>query len=296
MYPDFLMKEKIKNYWHEDEFFRKHPFHWAEIQYKTAYQIGMHSHQFLEINIVTGGSGCHYIEQRKIPVKRGDVFVIPADVHHGYFCGFQLAVNHILIKKQFFMQYRQELNQLPGYQALFEIEPHLRRLSTEKFYLHLSHEELNDLQKEFEKMYQAGEEGLYAYRNIVLLNLISNLCLKMNRQYNALRQKQNYNLLDIIEYIQNNLEQKMTIEGLAGMVAMSRSTFNRQFRKMFQISPNEYIINCRTSKAIALIGEQSLSKSEIAQICGFYDTSHMDKYLKRFQQNQSCHNSISSDW
>ena len=180
------------------------------------------------------------------------------------------------------MQYRQELNQIPGYQALFEIEPYLRRLSQEKFFLHLSYEELYELQKEFEKMYQALEEGLYAYGNIVLLNLISNLCLKMNRQYNDLRKKQNDNLLGVIEYIQNNLDRKMKIEELAGMAAMSPSTFNRQFKKMFQIPPNEYIINCRISKAIALIGEQNLSKSEIAQICGFYDTSHMDKYLKRF--------------
>jgi len=282
MYPDFLMREKIKDYWYEEEFFWKHPFHLAEVQYRTAYQIGMHAHQFWEVNIITGGSGCHYIEQRKIPVKRGDVFVIPADIHHGYFCESQLDVNHILIKKQFFKKYRQELEQIPGYQALFEIEPHLRRLSQEKFFLHLSYEELHELEKEFQKIYQAGEEGLYAYGNIVLLNLISNLCLKMDQQYNSLRQKQNYNLLDIIDYIQNNLDQKVTIEELAGMAAMSRATFNRQFKKMFQIPPNEYIINCRISKAIALIGEQNLSKSEIAQICGFYDTSHMDKYLKGY--------------
>jgi len=97
MYPDFLMTEKKKDYWYEDEFFWKHPFHLADVQYKTSYHIGMHSHQFLEINIIVGGSGCHYIGQRKIPVKRGDVFVIPAEIHHGYFCGFRLDVNHILI-------------------------------------------------------------------------------------------------------------------------------------------------------------------------------------------------------
>ena len=30
MYPDFLMREKIKDYWYEEEFFWKHPFHMAE--------------------------------------------------------------------------------------------------------------------------------------------------------------------------------------------------------------------------------------------------------------------------
>ena len=49
-------------------------------------QIPLHSHDFLEINIVTAGSGKHHIEEMSLNVTPGDVFIIPVHARHGYTC------------------------------------------------------------------------------------------------------------------------------------------------------------------------------------------------------------------
>ena len=74
------------------------------------YSIQMHSHEFIEINIVTSGTGCHIIENTQINVKVGDTFVIPAGTMHGY-KGKEtgLCVLHILLHEEF-KKYAEELS------------------------------------------------------------------------------------------------------------------------------------------------------------------------------------------
>lgn len=62
---------------------------------------------------------------------------------------------------------------------------------------------------------------------------------------------------------------------------MSIATLNRRFNDLLKTSPMNYVMDCRIQKAIELIEENKYSKTEIAQLCGFYDLSHMNKYLKR---------------
>ena len=47
------------------------------------FPILMHNHSFYEINIVTSGSGWHYIENQCMKAKLGSGFVIPQNVRHG---------------------------------------------------------------------------------------------------------------------------------------------------------------------------------------------------------------------
>lgn len=277
-----LEKERLKNHYYDEEFFGKDPFDLVVVHLKDYYQIGMHTHQFYEINIVTDGTGCHYIEQMRFPLRKGDVFVIPPGISHGYYCDSRLDVCHILINKQFLKQYREELESTPGYQALFETEPYLRQLSKEQFFLRLGQEDLFEVRKEIVKIIQAGKDTFRPYQCVLTLGLLCDLCLKMNRQYHDLRKtsNSNYCLLRVAEYIQSHLEEKLMIPQLADMAAMSVSTFNRQFKSLFHQTPGEFILKNRIIKAEEFLEEQSLSKSEIAQICGFYDISHMDKYIK----------------
>ena len=47
------------------------------------FPILMHQHSFYEINIITRGSGWHYIENQCIEAKLGSVFVISPNIKHG---------------------------------------------------------------------------------------------------------------------------------------------------------------------------------------------------------------------
>jgi len=283
MFPKTIQEATGKTFYYETDIFSVNPLHLVKAAEREAnYQIGMHSHQFYEINIVTKGSGCHYIEQMSVPAKKGDVFVIPPDIRHGYYCGYQLEVFHVMIKKEFFRRYREELEGCPGYQTLFEIEPFLRQKSKEQFFLHLDYEELFQIMSGLERVMEKEEQELYMPQIIVALDIICTLCSCMHQQYygNTEGKGEGHELIRVIEYIQTHLDQKLMVAELANMAAMSTSTFTRTFKKILGLSPMEYVRNSRITKAVMLIEEGEFSKSEIAQICGFYDAPHMDKYLK----------------
>ena len=86
-------------------------------------------------------------------------------------------------------------------------------------------------------------------------------------------------ILHVMEYIKSNLDRKITLDSLAAIAHMSKATLNRYFQDVLQISPMRYVTECRTAKAKELLKQKKFNKTEIAQICGFFDINHLNKYL-----------------
>ena len=61
------------------------------------YDIGMHEQEFFEINIISRGSGFHYINNNAINANEGDVFIIPPKISHGYVGGEGFDVFHVIM-------------------------------------------------------------------------------------------------------------------------------------------------------------------------------------------------------
>lgn len=247
--------------------------------------VGMHSHDFYEINIVLSGKGCHYIGEISIPLVSGEVFVIPPNVLHGYYREKELDVCHITLKNEFFERYREDLQSIPGYSTLFEIEPYLRQVYDKNLFLHFNKEKLLRVDKEVRKIMQTQELGSeYAhYRTILVLKFISDMCYHISLGIGSeeIENADNYDILYVLEYIQNHLDTNIQIEQLMQMANMSRTTFHRRFKKMVKMTPLQYILECRITLAQSLLAKGEMSKTEIAQKCGFFDTSHMNKYLNK---------------
>lgn len=246
------------------------------------YSISMHTHEYFEINVVLGGSGTHYIDKSTVSVKKGDVFVITPGVMHGYLSDGDLDVYHLTLKPDFIKRYRVELEATPGFQMLFEIEPQLRKATGDRYFMRLDYDMLNTIRKEADTMKMAYENGLFEYNNVLALKAVCDLSIKMNQSIKETQRidKKREEIMHVMEYIQNNLDKRLTVDELADVAFMSKSTFNRHFKAMLHTTPTEYVIGCRIQKARVLIEEDKLSRTEIAQLCGFYDLSHMDKYLK----------------
>ena len=97
--------------------------------------LDFHMHDFYEINIITSGTGKHIIEQRELLAQRGDVFIIPPFVGHGYLCAERMTVYHLLLSHSFMASFAPFLERLPGYRMLFDIEPMLRGRLEQPFFL-----------------------------------------------------------------------------------------------------------------------------------------------------------------
>ena len=97
-----------KNFHYPLSQLEEHPFDMIRGFIQHNFTCFMHRHEFYEINIITSGYGMHYIEDERFLVKRGQVFVIPPMVRHGYICGEGLDVFHLHIHPDYFKQKKEQ--------------------------------------------------------------------------------------------------------------------------------------------------------------------------------------------
>ena len=252
------------------------------------YSIPPHNHDFYEINIVIGGSGIHQIEAAKFNVERGDVFVIPPQISHAYYNTESLSVCHIIIRNKFIRENQNESIKVRGYLQLMEIEPLLRQNSGEAVFLRMDATQLSELQHDLKYL---EDNGVFNHNNYAAIQahsvwkMIYYLSYLYDKQINEeikkdKRVKFNVQILDTLEYLHTHFSERLTIEMLAERIFLSRSTFLRNFKAACGCTPLQYLNHYRVTRAIELLENSKMSKTEVAHFCGFYDLSHMERSIK----------------
>lgn len=275
MYPKKLEADKKQYYFRDGEYFDGED-RYIRTYLHADYKHKMHSHEFYEINIIMSGRGRHYIDEVSLDTEVGDVFVIPPGVNHGYYSDESIDIYHILIKNDFFSKYGDIISRIDGFDLLFDIEPQIRRASGRNHNLNKDSYRARMYEEKLNEMNLTEKQGRYTHLDILALDFICSLCERIQEDTSECVEK---DVLRVIEYIRGNLEKKLTLKQLSDMANMSVSTFNRHFRAVLGVSPMNYVIQCRTERAKALISDRMLTRTEIAQICGFYDLAHMNKYI-----------------
>jgi AraC-like DNA-binding protein len=87
-----------------------------------------------------------------------------------------------------------------------------------------------------------------------------------------------------IEYIQDNLQRELSLDGIAGVVGLSPFYFAHSFKATTGVPPYKYVLQCRIERAKALLREPSLSIAEIAYEVGFGNQSHMTTVFRKTLQ------------
>lgn len=91
-------------------------------------------------------------------------------------------------------------------------------------------------------------------------------------------QKTDYQpVVEACEWIQENLQQVVTVENLAALVLMSPRNFARVFHRETGITPARYIERLRIEAACRYLVDTSLSLKEIAALCGLGSYDNMRK-------------------
>ncbi len=74
---------------------------------------------------------------------------------------------------------------------------------------------------------------------------------------------------EVINYIYNNIDRRISNASLALMVNMSEFHFIRSFKRETGLSPHEFLLKARANTAAFLLKATSLSLSEITYKCGY---------------------------
>jgi AraC family transcriptional regulator len=85
----------------------------------------------------------------------------------------------------------------------------------------------------------------------------------------------------ISEYIDNNIEQRITVQVLAELASLSVSYFVRAFKRSIGITPHEYLMRRRVQLTVQLLSATDMPLSEIAHATGFVDQSHCARRFRK---------------
>ena len=267
----------------EKEEFGDHENKLVSISIHKNCHIGMHKHNFYELNVILSGSGVHYIEGMAVPAAPGDVFMLPIGVEHGYLCEQNFHVAHVLMKEAFIKKYYTELSAVPGFDTFFNIEPYLRRVYDTHLFLHLNAKQLEAFCREIEHQMLLPPTRYEAYQNLFVLHLLGKLSYEMHNQRKNMPETENRDILKVLEYIQKHYEEKISIETLTKIANMSRPTLHRHFKAITDLSPMQYIMKLRLIAVRDQLSkhDKTENKTQLAQKYGFFDTSHLNKHLHK---------------
>ncbi len=113
--------------------------------------------------------------------------------------------------------------------------------------------------------------------------LIRQICatLYYPRTYNAKYAVYVDDINRIVEYVCENISQKLSLEELASLVNLSPSFFHKVFSSIIGTTVGEFIIVRRIEKAKELLLFRELSVDDVAFDCGFSSRAYFDKTFKK---------------
>jgi len=81
--------------------------------------------------------------------------------------------------------------------------------------------------------------------------------------------------------MQENIEKPLDMEDIAKELPMGYSAFRKSFKKLTEVSPNQYYLDIRLKKAIELMSTTNLNFKEIAHKTGFESPFYFSKFFKK---------------
>ncbi len=84
-----------------------------------------------------------------------------------------------------------------------------------------------------------------------------------------------------LDFIEKNYTNQITIDDMIRDIPISKYHFIRLFRRIIGITPYQYLTNYRINMSKTLLRSTNKTVSEIAEMCGFLDTSNFITHFKK---------------
>ncbi|MEX0323821.1 MAG: AraC family transcriptional regulator [Puniceicoccaceae bacterium] len=258
----------------DEEHTPSHPHDLTEVE---------HSHDFSELTVVRKGSAMHSLEGKEFPVGAGDIFLLQGRQRHYFYERKDLDLINIMYDPERIGLPESELRQLPGYCAMFLLEPAYRRQHRFASHLHLTPVPLahvEQLAEEMERECELAEPG----HEVALRAKLLELMVYLSRAYTRTDTTEAHALLrvgNVIGALEKDYSRDWKLEELLEIAHMSRSNLMRVFRKATGQSPIEYLVRLRIQKAMSLLRNTDLTITEIALQVGFNDSNYFTRQFRK---------------
>ncbi|MNZ29214.1 Bifunctional transcriptional activator/DNA repair enzyme AdaA [compost metagenome] len=220
---------------------------------------------------IAGGTGTFRREQPGTKGGPGKLCVLPAEHQSAWVINGEIRLAHLYFSPEQFAL---------GCITLLDREPRALQLQESTF--------LDDAQQagRFRQLIALNwnEPGERLLTSSLAHELLSHALLNQVGLRQGVRLKGGlaaHQRRQLVEYIDSQVAESISLGQLAGMCALSEYHFARMFRESFGLPPHQYLLARRLAHARQLLRSTRQPLGEIALACGFASASH---FTHRFRQ------------
>jgi len=245
----------------------------------------LHTHDFAELVIIRSGTGIHFTQGASYQVSAGDVFLIEKGFAHGYRNPQDLYLCNILFDEELLKQNIIDIREMPGYHAIFHLEPAYRQEHGFRHRLRLQKPQLDAVCAIAESMNQELEqENAGLGSRALAYALFIELIVTLSRMYvsgESLHNRVIHRLARVFTYMEQHITSPVSLDELIDVSGMSASTLTRAFRRSTGLSPISYHLRMRIDRARALLQDTQLTITDIAYELGFSDSNYFSRQFRK---------------
>lgn len=245
----------------------------------------IHDHDFVEIVYIIEGTGRHYINDEEFVIKAGNLLFVNYGCTHAFLVDDQLVAYNLMIRVDYFIKNMIKDNNLFYMLALTSFEKIQHELNDKSplvFFDYSERDEIFNLFRNIETELSQEKLGkssiLDSYINIILCKVFRKIFMQNTRQELLIPQ-------GIIDYISEHFNEKLSLSELSQKCFYSPAYFSRLFKKTFNMSFTDYIMDIRLKRCCELLKESDYTIEKIMEECGFFDKN---TFYERFKNKYGC--------
>ena len=245
----------------------------------------IHDHDFVEIVYIMEGSSKHYINDEAFEVKAGDLLFINYGCTHAFQVHGKLIAYNLMIRVDYFTKNMIKDGNLFYMLALTSFEKIQRELNDKSPLVYFDFDEQDDIvhlfksiEAELSKDELAKSLVLDSYINILLCKICRKIFVKDSEKDLLIPQ-------DILDYISEHFNEKISLSDLSERCFYNPAYFSRLFKKAFNMSFTDYIMDLRLKRCCELLKTSDYAIARIIEECGFSDRN---TFYERFKNKYGC--------
>lgn len=248
-------------------------------------ELSDHMHDHYEIVYVYNGKGTFFIGDVFYDMQQGDVFLIPNNTIHRALPNKDDPVTSTIIFFSPTLIYKDVVDDSFSYLHLFDLTK-----KSKNYKISLPQKEQEKLEEQLELILQETNSRSMGSRHACLL-IVHQIILDLYRiRINGkqeLSEGKSYSsewMKDILIYINEHMDEPLTLTILAQKALVSTAHFSRVFKETTGIGLVVYLNTKRIIKAKELLLETNHTIAHIAEMCGFESMPQFYRTFKKYNE------------
>ncbi len=234
----------------------------------------LHSHTFYEIYFLINGSRSIVFEHNKVNMSPGSFLIIPPFVPHltegGAFERIDIFFSPEYIDKMF------QSDPLFNNTGAYTIDSDSYKVIRELLNSATNIKTQNSLNN-----FVADDATICAsFLNTILWHIKNGKLSPIQVDLNTKKNKQDKEIMKIVEFINNNPNKKITLEYLCDTFFFTKSNLYKRFHAFMSMPIGEYILFTKLNHAKKLLHSTKKSIEEISFECGFSSQNYFSLIFK----------------